>query len=97
MSEASEVQFYCRKVAEMIGWLHLKGDSRVGGSDDVFFKAGRCFCCEYKLPGKKQRHVQKEEQEIIEANGTDYRVVKTLVEFKVYLIEMQDKFFGDEE
>jgi len=53
-----------------------------GRSDMVLYLKGRAFMIEWKTEKGKQHGKQKEWQELIEANGFSYYIVRSVNEFK---------------
>lgn len=82
-----KLEHLCCVLAEALGWLSFKGFSRSGGADRIFFRGGRCFLIEFKSEKGKQRISQKNEERMMEKNGTPYHLVRSIEEFRDILLE----------
>ena len=60
-----------------------KAMGRVAGvSDMIYLYGGRCYCLEFKLPGKRQSTAQRDWQQTVEAQGIHYAIIESESAFR---------------
>lgn len=90
----TELEFDCRNLAELMGWVAYKGSGRVGAPDKIFLKNGRGWTAEIKRPNdpsSKQRPGQIREQRFLTSIGVPYYLIRSLDDFKKAILNEESK------
>lgn len=66
---------------------------QAGRSDLVYYRKGRAYMIEMKTPEGKQSPKQKEWQKLIESEGFEYVIIRSLDEFKDFLKRVESGHF----
>jgi hypothetical protein len=70
----------------------LKAMGMVAGvSDTVLLWQGKAYLIEFKVEKGRQSEVQKEWQRKVEGHGFEYRIIRSLEEFKEFINEILHK------
>lgn len=61
-----------------------------GVADMEYFKNGKVYLIEFKTKHGSQSQEQKDWQKLVESEGFEYRIVRTIAEFKEFITSIQN-------